>query len=78
MEAELTRLGAAHGAAVTIGDVTFDFEPTFGESDEAYVPSARGTDERLAPSSRSRAADRLAAKRARRRPSHPDDAAPGP
>ena len=30
VEAELSRLGAEPGAAITIGDVTFDFEPTAG------------------------------------------------
>jgi GTP-binding protein len=62
VEVELTRLGAEPGAAVTIGDVTFDFEPAGSE----YVASRRGSDERLDTSARTRAGDRLAAKRARR------------
>jgi GTP-binding protein len=71
VEAELTRLGAEPGAAVTIGDVTFDFEPSAGIDEAAYQPSRRGTDERLDGPTRTRAADRLAAKRARR--DHPED-----
>jgi GTP-binding protein len=67
VEDELTRLGAQPGAAVTIGDVTFDFEPT-GGADEEYLPTRRGVDERLDSSNRTRAAERLAAKRARKRP----------
>jgi len=45
--------------------VTFDFEPT-GGVDEEYVPTQRGADERLESATRTRAAERLAAKRARR------------
>jgi GTP-binding protein len=67
VETELARQGAEPGAAVTIGDVTFDFEPTLGTSDEHYVPTRRGTDERLETSPRVGASERLAAKRARRR-----------
>jgi GTPase len=62
VEHELTRLCAEPGAAVTIGDVTFDFEPAGSE----YVASRRGADTRLDPSTRTRAEERLAAKRARR------------
>ena len=70
VEEELARLGAAPGAAVTIGEVTFDFEPSGGVADE-FLPSRRGTDERLSAGTRVSAEDRLAAKRARR-PSHYD------
>ena len=74
VEKELARLGAARGAAVTIGDVTFDFEPSGGVNDvEEYQPSIRGTDMRLEASGRSRAADRLAAKRERKRSTDEDD-----
>jgi GTP-binding protein len=66
VEDELTKLGAERGAAVTIGYVTFDFEPTAGIDEDAYTPTRRGSDERLAPANRSRAEDRLAAKKARR------------
>jgi GTP-binding protein len=63
VEDELTRRGAQPGAAVTIGDVTFDFEPTGGAD---YQPTRRGADGRLDAPTRTRAAERLAAKRARR------------
>ena len=66
VEQELARLGATPGTAVTIGDVTFDFEPSGGVADE-YLPTRRGHDERLDTGSRPRAEDRLAAKKARRR-----------
>jgi GTP-binding protein len=65
VEDELTRRGAQPGAAVTIGDVTFDFEPTAGLGEE-YVPTRRGLDERLETSTRAGADERLAAKKARR------------
>jgi GTP-binding protein len=69
VEARLSELGAQRGAAVTIGDVTFDFEPS-GGIDE-YVPTRRGADERLDVSMRATPAQRLAAKKARR--VHADD-----
>jgi GTPase len=66
VEAELARQGAQPGAAVTIGEVTFDFAPSAG-IDEDYLPTRRGEDERLDTSPRRRRADdRLAAKRSRR------------
>jgi GTP-binding protein len=68
VEDELARQGAQIGAAVTIGDVTFDFEPT-GGVEEDYRPVRRGADERLEESTRVRADERLAAKRARKVPS---------
>jgi GTP-binding protein len=66
VEKELARLGAEPGAAVTIGDVTFDFEPTAGIDESDYTPSRRGSDERIDPIVRARSDQRLAAKRARR------------
>jgi GTP-binding protein len=69
VEQELARLGAQPGAAVTIGEVSFDFEPSGGI--EEYQPTRRGADERLEHSARTRATDRLAAKKARR--THDDD-----
>ncbi|MDQ1714382.1 MAG: GTPase, partial [Frankiaceae bacterium] len=46
VEAELARIGAQPGDAVTIGDVTFDWVPTVNAG--LYEPrSGRGTDERL-------------------------------
>jgi GTP-binding protein len=72
VEDELKRQGAQAGAAVTIGEVTFDWEPTGGIDESEYQPTRRGEDERLTAASRTRAHDRLAAKRARRA-SPPDD-----
>jgi GTP-binding protein len=73
VEKELTRLGAERGAAVTIGDVQFDFEPTAGVDEDAYLPTRRGSDERLDLDTRPRAYQRLAAKKARKRSSGEDD-----
>ena len=66
VEAELARLGAQPGAPVRIGEVTFDFEPTAGVTEADYVPTRRGSDERLNASTRRGADQRLSAKRARR------------
>jgi GTP-binding protein len=72
VEDELARLGAEPGAAVAIGDVTFDFEPAAGfEAD--YLPARRGSDDRLDASTRTRAHERLAAKRARKLPADEDE-----
>jgi len=73
VEDQLAKLGAEPGAAVTIGDVTFDFEPTGGVLAEEYAPTRRGFDERLDTSSRTRAQQRLAAKKARRASEDEDD-----
>jgi GTPase len=70
VEAELAKQGALPGAAVTIGDVTFDFSPSAGLEDE-YVATRRGSDERLMNITRPNPAERLAAKKARR--THEDD-----
>jgi GTPase len=66
VEAELTKLGAEPGAAVTIGGVTFDFEPTGGVDEAQYTPTRRGFDERLENVTRPNPSQRLAAKKARR------------
>ncbi len=44
IEAELVRLGAESGVEVTIGDWTFDWEPS---TEAGYLPGPRGTDRRL-------------------------------
>jgi GTP-binding protein len=65
VEEELLRLGARPGCAVTIGDVTFDWDP----QTPAGVPvtmSGRGTDPRLEHTERVSAAERKAARRLRR------------
>jgi GTP-binding protein len=72
VEKELTRLGAERGAAVTIGAVTFDFEPTAGVDESDYLPTRRGTDLRVDAPTRTRAHERLAAKKARKRSSDDD------
>jgi GTP-binding protein len=66
VEAALAKAGAAPGAAVTIGDVTFDWEPTT-EAGVEFTPTGRGTDSRVDRDERIGAAGRLAAKKARRR-----------
>jgi GTP-binding protein len=66
VEKALAEAGAQVGAAVTIGEVTFDFEPTLGMADDEFTATRRGTDIRLDRSDRSGADERLAAKRARR------------
>ena len=68
---ELPRLGAKPGCEVTIGDVTFEWEPQTPAGVDV-VPSGRGTDARLNQSERPTAAERKAARRERRRPSGGD------
>ena len=72
VEDELTRAGAREGDAVTIGEVTFDFEPTLPAgtltAEESAGLGGRGTDARIDAPHRVRAAERLAAKKARRTP----------
>ena len=70
VEEELLRLGAQPGCAVTIGDMTFDWEPQTPAGHQAAM-SGRGTDARLERSERSGAAERKAARRQRRE--HGDD-----
>ena len=68
VEAELARKGAQPGDPVRIGTREFDWQPAAGE----YVSGPRGTDARLdEPSGRLTAAQRLAARKARRQ--RPDD-----
>jgi GTP-binding protein len=72
VEDELARAGAREGDAVTIGEVTFDFVPTLPAgtltAEESAGLGGRGTDSRLEAPHRVRAAERLAAKKARRVP----------
>ena len=65
VEDELLRLGATPGCEVTIGDVTFDWEPQTPAGVDVTL-SGRGTDVRLDRSDRTSAADRKAARRERR------------
>ncbi len=62
VEDELTKRGAVPGCPVTIGAVTFDWEPTIGDR----APSERGTDTRLDITERVGAAERKHARAARR------------
>ena len=65
VEEELAKRGAKPGSQVTIGQVTFDWEPST-PAGVATVLTGRGTDARLDQTDRVSATDRKAAKRARR------------
>ncbi|MBY0443017.1 MAG: GTPase ObgE [Mycobacteriaceae bacterium] len=66
VEDELLRRGAQPGCAVTIGEMTFDWEPQVAAGDA--VMSGRGTDMRLEATDRVGAAERKEARRQRREP----------
>jgi GTP-binding protein len=66
VEDKLAKLGAMPGTAVTIGDVTFDWEPSTPAGIAAVTMAHRGTDPRLERDHRVGAADRKAARRVRR------------
>jgi GTP-binding protein len=70
VEDELARQGAVPGTTVTIGDVTFDWEPS---TPTAVVMTRRGTDPRIGASHRVTAAERKAARRIRRGLVDPDN-----
>ena len=74
VEGELARLGARPGAAVTIGEVSFDWEPA-APGGMARVLASRGSDPRLDRSSRVPAARRKADRDARRTPADPAEPA---
>jgi GTPase len=65
VEDELLRLGAQPGCAVTIGEMTFDWEPQTPAGHQVAL-SDRGTDARLERSERVSAVERKAARRQRR------------
>ncbi len=65
VEDELLRLGATPGCAVTIGEMTFDWEPQTPAGVDVPL-SGRGTDARLDQTERTSAAERKAARRERR------------
>jgi GTPase len=65
VEDQLLKLGARPGCAVTIGDVTFDWEPSTPAGVDVHL-SGRGTDIRLEQSERIGADERKAARKARR------------
>lgn len=67
VEDELLRLGARPGCAVTIGDMTFDWDPQTPAGVDLPM-SGRGTDTRLEQTDRAKAAERKAARQERRKP----------
>jgi GTPase len=68
VEDALAKAGAEPGCTVRIGDREFDWQPMVAMGEE-FVPGARGSDARLEERShRASAADRLAARKARRVP----------
>jgi GTP-binding protein len=75
VEAALAKAGAEPGAPVRIGTREFDWEPQL-YADQDFVPGNRGTDYRIeGPSNRIGAADRKAARKARRVPYEPSGSA---
>ncbi|HEX4725827.1 MAG TPA: GTPase ObgE [Pseudonocardiaceae bacterium] len=66
VEDKLAKLGAVPGVAVTIGGVTFDWEPSTPAGIAAVTMTHRGTDPRIDQDHRVSAADRKAARRIRR------------
>jgi GTP-binding protein len=68
VEDALAGAGAQAGCPVTIGDVTFDWEPATPAGAASARLSGRGTDWRLDSDQRARAAQRKAARRVRREP----------
>ncbi|OBI05679.1 GTPase ObgE [Mycolicibacter heraklionensis] len=71
VEDELLRQGAKPGCAVTIGEMTFDWEPTTPAGVDVTL-SGRGTDSRLERTDRVGAAERKVARKQRRE--HSEDA----
>lgn len=65
VEDELLKLGATPGCAVTIGGVTFDWEPQTPAGVDVTI-SGRGTDLRLEQDDRVRADERKVARKQRR------------
>ncbi|WP_330253218.1 GTPase ObgE [Nocardia sp. NBC_00565] len=65
VEEELVKQGAEPGAPVTIGNVTFEWEPQISAGID-MVPTGRGTDIRLEQNDRISAAERKHASRVRR------------
>ena len=65
VEDELLKLGARPGCAVTIGDMTFDWEPQTPAGVDVHM-SGRGTDIRLEQTDRVGADERKAARKSRR------------
>jgi GTP-binding protein len=66
VEEALAKKGAVPGAAVTIGNVTFDWEPSTPAGIAAVAMAHRGTDPRLDQDHRPSASDRKQSRRIRR------------
>ncbi len=75
VETELARQGAQQGSPVTIGDVTFDWEPSTPAGAGATL-SGRGTDMRLDTDDRVSKDERRAAMKARRSGAGMEESAP--
>ncbi|HEY3609664.1 MAG TPA: GTPase ObgE, partial [Pseudonocardiaceae bacterium] len=73
VEDQLAKLGAIPGTAVTIGSVTFEWEPSTPAGIAAVTMAHRGTDPRLERDQRVGAAERKAARRVRRGLVAPDE-----
>ncbi|MGH3658354.1 MAG: GTPase ObgE [Micromonosporaceae bacterium] len=73
VEDELVKQGAEPGVSVQIGDIEFEWQPTLYAGEE-FVPGNRGTDYRLDSTTRTGAAERLEARKARRRRTDDHDA----
>lgn len=76
IEDALADAGARPGCPVTIGNVTFDWEPATPAGAAAVRLGERGTDWRLDHDDRTSAAQRKAARRARREPAGDHDVEP--
>ena len=66
VEEALAKAGATPGCPVTIGDITFEWHPQTAAGIDDFVPSGRGTDQRLETTDRVSAEERKRASQARR------------
>src|SRR5690606_9924789 len=76
VEEELAKAGAVPGSTVTIGSMTFDWEPSTPAGAVTHL-AGRGTDPRLDRSTRVSAAERKEARRLRRQGTGDDEASAG-
>ena len=66
VEDALAKAGAVPGCPVTIGDITFEWHPQTAAGLDDFVPSGRGTDQRLEINDRVSAEERKRASQVRR------------
>lgn len=66
VEEALGKAGAVEGSPVTIGDITFEWQPMTAAGMDEKITSGRGSDRRLARTGRSTSAERKRASQARR------------